>query len=693
MVPEDFLEYRLLSKLASQVKADDPIELWKSSPYLINIMEETYRLKSLLHDAIESQDQPVLAALRDLLPWQLPAKAIEAYQPIDPKNPRLRTLIDDLAQSQLWKLLWLPADLPYYEAQGAFAGADDHPHTKQLIFSSWKVVPRSIAMLVSYAMERLMVLEGDAEPSYSELREKHRPLLRSSEEDGRLGGMPLLALFYPCMTLAKRIDPLMHAQAQDMRLTRAELDQGVANEVSDLLSPLVRGYKDKSARPDQRWYWAAPLLLDKHHAPSVREWMMEEDEEWSWGAPDDEEQSLFQKHIAEASELLDRPNRLGRPPDDLADVLAKVAIGAPGTVILRTLLRHTAPTEERAAWQSGASAALGFRTLFNVPESILLLRGFFGRERPYWDQVLRYCCDGNLQAVIDEYVHILIDLLSVEAGSIEGLHSLGEAVGNAVSLKTTSLAYDHYRPTSDGGVSVKPQRTRCRFAQRLGKSNSEDGSEKTREGALRDAFNSPFRPFILASTSIGRESQCHPYCQALVHWNLPTNPVDLEQREGRVHRFKGHFIRKNLARAYGIAGTKGDRDPWASLSAPPWIGGRTLKTTWCRSGSSTAHRRSSGLVRQGILDFDPVCLQLAFELRHGGIYSVNLTGVDASRPAPSLCGAEGLTAAASKACVSLICSSNIDYVRIFFGVPRQEFSPFHFAAWSTAPSWYRSGWQ
>jgi hypothetical protein len=251
-------------------------------------------------------------------------------------------------------------------------------------------------MLVSYAMERLMVLEGDAEPRYSELRDKHGPLLRWSEEDGRLGGMPLLALFYPCMTLAKRIDPLTQAQAQDARLTRAELDQRVAKELSDLLAPLVRGYEDKSARSDQRWYWAAPLLLDKQHAPSVCDWMMEVSDEWAWASADDDEQSLFQKHIAEASELLDRPNRLGRPPDDLVDVLAKIAIGAPGTAILRAFLRHGSQREERAAWQSAASAALGFRTLFNVPESILLLRGLFGRELPYWDQALSYCCDGNL---------------------------------------------------------------------------------------------------------------------------------------------------------------------------------------------------------------------------------------------------------------------------------------------------------
>lgn len=103
MVPEDFLEYLLLSKLARLVDADDPIELWKSSPYLINIMEDSYRLKNLLRSAIDNEEQPVLAALRDLLPWQLPTKAMETYQPIDPKNPRLRTLIDELTRSQLWK--------------------------------------------------------------------------------------------------------------------------------------------------------------------------------------------------------------------------------------------------------------------------------------------------------------------------------------------------------------------------------------------------------------------------------------------------------------------------------------------------------------------------------------------------------------------------------------------------------------
>ena len=56
------------------------------------------------------------------------------------------------------------------------------------------------------------------------------------------------------------------------------------------------------------------------------------------------------------------------------------------------------------------------------------------------------------------------------------------------------------------------------------------------------------------------------FCQAGgIHVPTQRHPVDLEQREGRVHRFKGHFIRKNLARAYGIAGTKAGRDPWAAV--------------------------------------------------------------------------------------------------------------------------------
>ena len=55
-----------------------------------------------------------------------------------------------------------------------------------------------------------------------------------------------------------------------------------------------------------------------------------------------------------------------------------------------------------------------------------------------------------------------------------------------------------------------------------------------------------------------------------MHWDLPHNPEDLEQREGRVHRYKGHAIRKNVVE-YGLKELKrlkdvyNGGDPWECL--------------------------------------------------------------------------------------------------------------------------------
>lgn len=90
----------------------------------------------------------------------------------------------------------------------------------------------------------------------------------------------------------------------------------------------------------------------------------------------------------------------------------------------------------------------------------------------------------------------------------------------------------------------------------------------TRKDVVRSAFNSPFRPFILATTSIGQEGlDFHLYCHEIYHWNLPSNPVNLEQREGRIHRYKGHAIRKNVARAHSLESLSGRNhsDPWHVL--------------------------------------------------------------------------------------------------------------------------------
>jgi hypothetical protein len=55
-----------------------------------------------------------------------------------------------------------------------------------------------------------------------------------------------------------------------------------------------------------------------------------------------------------------------------------------------------------------------------------------------------------------------------------------------------------------------------------------------------------------------------PYRRPRRTSKTPLSPVDLEQREGRVHRYKGHAIRKNLAQHYRSAIVEG-ADPWAAM--------------------------------------------------------------------------------------------------------------------------------
>src|ERR1022692_4422271 len=112
-------------------------------------------------------------------------------------------------------------------------------------------------------------------------------------------------------------------------------------------------------------------------------------------------------------------------------------------------------------------------------------------------------------------------------------------------------------------------RTRC-AATTLDFGNQKLETEQGQERAtsIRENFNSPFRPFVLATTSIGQEGlDFHQYCRKVVHWNLPGNPIDLEQREGRINRYKGLVIRQEIARKYSskLPGGGGYGDVWDTL--------------------------------------------------------------------------------------------------------------------------------
>jgi hypothetical protein len=79
-----------------------------------------------------------------------------------------------------------------------------------------------------------------------------------------------------------------------------------------------------------------------------------------------------------------------------------------------------------------------------------------------------------------------------------------------------------------------------------------DAEEVVSLKSLRAAFNSPFPPYVLASTSVGQEGlDFHRYCASVIHWSPPSSPSVLRQREGRVDRFQALQIRRAWQKSGG----------------------------------------------------------------------------------------------------------------------------------------------
>jgi hypothetical protein len=600
--PADLAGYVHLDRVARAVGAEDQVEYWKSSAYPLNLMDD-YKLKRRFTHALLEPDTTELAGLlrqaqRHLLSWD----TIQAYQALDPGNARLRALSQDSVETGNWKLLWLPPSLPYYQRSGPFHDIQPDGCTKTLVFSAWKLVPKAIAMLLSYEAERRMLEEKDLDFAYAELTDRRRPLLTFTWSRGRLTGMPVFCLIYPCLTLAQRIDPLSIARDLGEPLHSCEpVFEAAKAQVRELLDTATGEAKiplstKEGGRTDERWYWAALALLDRHfYRGSVGNWLFTEKESLAWGrmldkasmADTGEEEGegevrRFAEHIEvfrdffrnlgwqpdmdthgamqlQFEGFLQDSERepLGRQPEDLLDILTYVALSGPAVVSLRAMLRITQPRQPEQ-WPSFLAAAartgLAFRTLFNQPDVISLLQRFYP-QGAYWGKVLHYCLDGHLQAVMDEYVHVLHESLGlVGHAPVESAAKMSQAIQTALTLRAPTLRFDEIMLSDSGSPTMEKRGLRCRYALRFGDEKSADYGGRTRDVDVQTAFNSPFRPFVLATTSIGQEGlDFHQYCHRVVHWNLPSNPVDLEQREGRVHRYKGHVIRRNIALHYGLS--------------------------------------------------------------------------------------------------------------------------------------------
>jgi hypothetical protein len=561
-----------------------PVEYCKSSPFPLSFLDG-YQLKSVLSQFKGVRD--LRRALRKLRSAWLDIDAVDNYRlqmgasngsakaPVC-EHARISQLVDVGIGSRGAELLWVPPSLPYYPLGGPFGDVDNF--SKTLVFSAWVMVPRMIGTLVSYEVERRTVgdsrsrdrretVERSYFPPSGKLNHRRHPVplltfSRSSQANQRVAlNMSNLCLLYPSPTLAEVVQQQLRSTGKPLESIRDAVAAALRKMIME--SGITR-YGDRTGEPD-KWYWAAPVLLDRQQ-DSIRDamenWLSDSDfrESDFFNSGQDEKRKVDAaklQHLDELREAFLEPGQigLGEIPDDLPEILADMAIGSPSIAAFRSI--GTVFDDPLQSLGEAFEIAGEFLNLFNKPESISAIR-LSAEHGHYWQQVLRYCGQGCIHAMLDEYLHLL-------RGQHRSRSEAIQALRETININASSINVDGV----DSFLKGSAAKMRCHYAVDFGNQRIETDGGQKRAANIRANFNAPFRPFVLATTSIGQEGlDFHHYCRRIMHWNLPGNPIDLEQREGRINRYKGLVVRQQLAKRYGeeaLAQSPADTDPWDAV--------------------------------------------------------------------------------------------------------------------------------
>jgi len=501
----DVLSYTQIQGLMDQLELGRfPVEYVKSAPYLLSFMN--YKVKDKIVAALESsQDYRQVEKSQTML---LRRRQIDHYEEIPCNNGRLQTLYGEAfgrKRNGAELLLWIPASKPYYITENVFSR--NAGYSKTLVFSSWEMVPRMVAAMTSYEAERLtwgrLANRKDVEAKrYFGQQDESGTGKKKRAISGRLRDDMETVLCYPSRTLAVAYDPL-----EEMGHRLSTVQEHVRAKVRESIDQLAAQHGLNSIRRSAGQIVALLQMLD--------------------------------------GDECDEPLR--GIPAGAEDLLVDLAIGSPAVCALR--LFKDVPTPGIAAQQ----LAEQFVRLFNKPESMAVIDVLYGNKQDddaYYENVANYCAQGNLQAVLDEYAYTL------GGEGLELLKQMKEGFATTASIQVET------RESFFGKRKQSKMRTHFAvgyYATRL------DDKTVQRTDSIRSAFNSPFRPFVLATTSIGQEGlDFHTYCRKIMHWNLPANPIDLEQREGRINRYLCHAIRQNIAESQ-IAQDEYQKAVWPEL--------------------------------------------------------------------------------------------------------------------------------
>lgn len=508
------------------------VDLWKSTPYVVSALSPRY---------VTGRDFAGLLGTRLPTPAALTASQLCRKTPlVSPVHPRLRAMIKEMGSDAGARRLWLPPTRSYIDDPSR---AFENLPSKTLVFTSWGAAPPAIATALNLCFEPRPGREKDLEFS------------RSNKLDGQ--STPVRSVYVlgaPLWRFAEDSDPFEAMRSVGKGLSPSQL-------IAEIREQLVRAGRLKVSRAS-RPQNVVDVALGLNAQPTY---------------PHPSAQNV--SYLKPARDLMNEVENVERIMVASADAndLAELAAAAPGTCAYRALRRAIPGLEKDKRALFGAAIAIGnsITRLFQRPASVAIVEGGRSNARmPYWRRVLRFCLDHDLQSVLDEYVFLL-----VRDSSEKDADKLADDVAEAIHVALSTVGGLHVaRPRAKG----KSPYGAAMYARALGEHDSPtDDDPKARKNTksttkklvrrkgrhanpLLTAFNSPFPPFVLTTTSTGQEGlDMHRYCKRLVHWNLPNSPLALEQREGRIDRYLSLGVRTNIAKL----GFPPSLAPWP---ANPW---------------------------------------------------------------------------------------------------------------------------
>lgn len=420
-------------------------------------------------------------------------------------HPQMRVLTDLAGDPRHLSLPWQPPTVAWWRLEGPWSGRRPLPG-KTLLFSRWRAAPTAISALLSISLSGGLRMPKQKAPV---------PLLRpGGSETGALVG-----LFMPWPNLPLSIEPCKSPGASLARVIR-----DARGQLEAYLCKKGISLDGKERRPT----WIVAAGVERHISA------------WTFRRVSSLAAKASRGAKAKDWAMLPKISRIS--PAEVS-ALTDHLLSSPGSILARCLVRHDIPQERpRDRQRVFAFAWESLRPYFGHRAFAELLQST-SKQKRYPDALASAMLKGGFEAVLDEQICLLSRL-----GDVKGIDIIDQLSASLID-----------RP---GLVQFRRGKTRFRVPVQAvtpfaGGEQSRGGKKKgtrVRSDTLRRAFNSPFWPHMLCTTSIGQEGlDFHLWCSRIVHWDLPGDPVDFEQREGRIARYGSLAVRRSLARRHGDA--------------------------------------------------------------------------------------------------------------------------------------------